>query len=234
MNFVLIDDNILHMNKVKSIINEFMFSKEEDYVINEFLDITNELIKYIEDNESEKIFIIDFELPSCNGIDIARLIRKNDWTSIIIFLSVHSRFAYKSFKQRLQILDFVDKMDNPEKEIQELLNICIKKKILSKKLIFKSGGISVKLDIQQIICIYRTKERKSVIVTKTGIYKTYLSLKKLDNNLNHVLTQTHRACYVNIINVESINWKNKLITFKNGFKLELISLKYKELLNHDF
>ena len=58
---------------------------------------------------------MDIEIKdSISGIDIARKIRKDDWDSIIIFVTSHNELGYQALKAQIMLLDFISKYDDFE------------------------------------------------------------------------------------------------------------------------
>lgn len=114
VNFVIIDDNIMHRKRVYNIICTYMMDNNVDFKIYEFNDIDDKINDYIDKNIKNSIYILDLELPSHDGIDVATRVRNknNDWVSPIIILTAHGGAYYKSYKERLQLLDFVCKSED--------------------------------------------------------------------------------------------------------------------------
>ena len=100
-------------------------SEQELY---EFIDFRDSLMKYINESEDYSIYITELELPSCNGLDLARYIRNNtnDWTSPIIIMDIDSSMYYDLLNQKLQILDFIPKLDSLYKSLSEDIDICLR------------------------------------------------------------------------------------------------------------
>src|SRR5574344_1159867 len=104
INFVIVEDNINHRNKYKDIILSYMMGNKIEFDIIEYDDCGKNLISHIQDStKDDTIYILDLELPSGDGIDVARLIRNtyNDWRSPIIICTAHSSLAFETYKQRL-------------------------------------------------------------------------------------------------------------------------------------
>lgn len=128
INFVIVDDNNMHRKKVNNIIISIMMNNKINFNIQEFPDFDSDLFDYFKNPKPNSIYILDLELPNGDGIDIARKIRNeyNDWTSPIIVLTAHTSMYYEVYKQRLQILDFIGKSDNIEKNLNENISICLR------------------------------------------------------------------------------------------------------------
>lgn len=94
INFIVCEDNPIVLEKNIKTINNLMFSNNLEYKIYSFTDYNSELQDLINNNLDNKIYILDIELEDSSGIDIARKIRKNDWSSLIIFLRLISNFFH--------------------------------------------------------------------------------------------------------------------------------------------
>lgn len=228
LTFVVVEDNHLQIRNIKEIINKFMMKNENNYRIKEFYDSTEELDNLIADGDNNKIYILDFELPSSTAIDIARKIRKLDWKSIIIVISAHGSLAYDTFKQRLQILDFVCKQFEPEKNLIELFNISINRFDTFKPVIIKKRSYELRIYPQNILYIYKNGNRKSVIVTQNDTFEIVSPLSAIANLFGNALLQVHKSCYINMKRVTSINWSKKQIVFDNSATCDLLSEHYKK------
>ena len=93
IEFIICDDNKKILNNVEKIINSYMMKNERKYNVIKFLDYDDKFLELLKNKERFRIYILDVETPSYSGIDIARMIRKNDLSSIIIFLTSHNEFG---------------------------------------------------------------------------------------------------------------------------------------------
>ena len=96
------------INFIKNLVEEFMLKTEYEYHITLFDDYTEEFNKIIKTKENFKIYILDIEMPSKSGIDVARTIRRFDVNSIIIFLSGHKEFSDDVAFDVLQALTYIN------------------------------------------------------------------------------------------------------------------------------
>ena len=127
VNFAIVDDNKNHRKNIVDTIIRKMMDNKIEFKIFEFNDYSHKLLKYIQEDKKDTIYILDLELPSGDGIDIARIIRnENDnWISPIIIITAHTSLYYEVYKQRLQVLDFIGKCENIEKNLSENIDICL-------------------------------------------------------------------------------------------------------------
>lgn len=229
INFVVVEDNINHRNKIKDIIIKYMMKNDFEFNIFEFSKYTQELNKIIKERECNHIYILDFELPNTNAIELARKIRENDWDSPIIVYTINGGMAYDTFKQRLQILDFVNKQYKGEENLIELFEICLKQFSLKNSLKFSFKGIDYSIDFHKILYIYRdTIERKCVVVTNKKEYKVLFNISDIIEFLSKDFVFSHKSCIVNISRIEYIDWKKNRIVFDNGKFTTMISRSRKK------
>lgn len=229
INFIVVEDNKLQRKNISNLIMKYMMKNKLEFDIIEFETENKKLRDLIKDVEHNHIYILDFQLPNTNAIEISRFIRDYDWRSPIIIFTAHGGMAFETFKQRLQILDFVNKQFEAEKNLFELFDICMKQLNVSGLFKFKSKGIDYSIPLEKIYYIYRdTSERKAVIVTKNAEYKINMTMNYILRNLDKRFKMSHKACIINMEKVEAFVWKENKIIFRNGFETYLLSKTHKK------
>lgn len=229
LHFVVCDDNNNVREKVSKVITKLMLPTDIEYETVSFFQYDKRFINFLNSNNGNNIYILDIEVNSHSGLDIARKIREKDWNSIIIILTAHYELAYEAFKNRLMLLDFISKFDNYEKNLYDVLQIALK--ILNKKeqLVFKAGQTIYKIDFNDILYIIKEEgQRNTIIKTFYQKYSISSSLTEVEEKLNGDFLRTHRACIVNKTNVKRIDFKEKFIVFKNDEKINLLSRNYQK------
>lgn len=233
INFVIVEDNKLHRKRLKNIILNYMMKNKMEFDIIEFEKDCSELESLMISSDNNNIYIFDFELPNTTAIDLSRKLRETDWISPIIIFTVNGGMAYDTFKQRLQILDFVNKQYEAEKNLFELFDICLKQIANKKTLKFKYKGIDYNIDLNKILYIYRdTVERKCIInTTNNKKYKVIMNITDIAQKLDSRFKFTHKACIVNTEKVEAFVWKDNKIIFENGEEIYFLSKTHKKELS---
>ncbi len=227
INIIICDDNVKDANKVENIINKHM--KNIDYKIHMYNDYNAKFLKIIELDIENKIYFLDIETPSMSGIDVARRIRKNDYSSVIIFFSGHDDLSRIVAKKNIMALNFINKFDNLEKNLIKSLNLALSVVGKKRRVRFYSKGTFYNIDIDKILYISRdTVSRKTLIVCDNTTYSLHINMKEVVKELTNDFIQTHRACYVNKNRIKSINHKELIITFDNKLTTTLVSRRYVE------
>lgn len=222
--FIVCDDNKTISKDIEVIIKDVCSKCDIRCSITLFNDYSNDFMEYIKDKRNI-IYILDIETPSKSGIEVAKVIRKFDYDSIIIFLTSHNELAYEVIRNRLNVLTLISKNVNYKLELKKALNVAFNYINPDKYIHFNDFNKEYSINSKNIL--YIAKEgRKTIIVTDQNIYSVYLSLAKIEKLLPSNFVKSHRACTINLDRVENIN--NKVITFDNGSVIDLVSDKYKK------
>lgn len=235
LNFVVLEDNERHMRLTKEMIDTFMEDKTFESKTYGFSKISPQFVSFVKKNAFNNIYILDFQLSKDggqNGVDAARIIREYDWTSPIIFLSINKEEAFDIFKARLGILDFVDKMDDPMKNLRQLFKICMQQLQINDTLRLNRPGKTYTINCNHILYIYRdTVDRKSVVVTDKNVIPINVPLHKIRSLLPNEFMYSHKSYIINTDRVSSYDWDEYYVIFDNGSREPLLSRTHKKELN---
>lgn len=230
VNFVIVEDNPLHMKKTEEYIVSYMMQNTYDFKVQKFEGLTNDFDKYASNTQNNNVYILDFELGNnTTAIDVARRIRQYEWKSPIIVFTVNGGMAFETFKQRLQILDFINKQVEPTKNLHELFDICFDQLNLRRNFKYRVGQTDVSIDFPHILYVYKdTVDRKSVIVTDNGEFSINMTLRKTKSLLGSEFMYTHKSYVVNMSRITMLDWKNLNVIFDNGRIEPLLSRTHKK------
>jgi len=222
INFVIVEDNKQHRERIFKTIVTYMMNNTNEFKIREFKDYDKSLIKYIKTHRYFNVYILDFELPSATAIDIAKEIREKDWESPIIILTAYTSLALDTFKQRLQILDFVGKQIESEKNIKELIGLCLKILKKEKTYHYRYYNVDHNIPINSILYAIRDGRRVSII-TDDKIYYQNISIAKLKSLLTRDFIYCSKGIIINMKRVKELNWKENSVIFDNKLKKNILS-----------
>jgi len=233
INVLVCDDEKVITESVRNIITKIMFKTNVDYKIYTFNEYNQEFLRTIKSDIENKIYILDIEVGKSSGLDVAKLIRKTDWSSIILILTAHYELEFLAYKSKILLFDFISKFDLYDKKMEDAITLCVNNKLDDKKLIVKINRKIEQINFSNILYItYDSYSRKLRIITKTREYEINETLKEIFQKLKGNFIYTHRPCIVNINNVKTIDTKNRLITFVDGTTTQLLSRNYiKEVKN---
>lgn len=234
IDFIICDDDNSIVEKVLKVISNIMMKNKLEYNVHTFNDYDDTFLNFISNNERCCIYILDIETPSRSGIDIARIIRKNDINSIIIFLTGHEELGQIVLKKELLFLSFINKFEDSLERLNSSISEALRFLSVKKVLRFEERGTIYTISVNDILYITRDSvDRKSIIKTNQNEFKTYKSLMEIKSMLDDRFYQTHRACIVNMDRVSKINKQKKIIVFDNGITIDLVSDKYKKELSRN-
>lgn len=229
LNIVICDDNKRDLDSVIKIVEKFMKVNKIDYQKHVYGDYNDDFMKLVKSKLPFRIYILDIETPSRSGIDVAREIRKKDLDSIIIFLTGHDELGRLVLQTDLMFLSFVNKFDNMDKRLNEILHKAIDLVRMKRAIRIEDGLNTYIIDLNDILYLSADKlSRKTAIKTDYKTYHVRKSLLKISDMLDDRFIKTHRSCIVNKSRIERIDRKNSIIYFDNNEYTDLISNKYKK------
>ena len=126
INFIVCEDSEIILERNIDVINKVMFNNNIEYRIYKFQSYNEELKNIIKEPLENKIYILDIELGSDSGIDLAGDIRKIDLTSFIIISTVHSEYIPYTLKSKLLIFDYVSKLSNYNDDLSNAIKRILK------------------------------------------------------------------------------------------------------------
>ncbi len=228
LNFVLCDDNLSIISKMKEML-EILFMKHDiDAQVSFFTDNPQKILEYEKENIID-VLILDINLNSnISGIELAKRIRKNNKNVYIIFSTGHLEYSLVAYS--VKTFDYLPKpitMERLEITLRRLLEdvkfsnqkfICINKKMLlnhSEINLIKKDGMKI------IFC------------TNSKNYETYSSFNKLQSILPDNFIRCHKSYIVNTNNISNINSNKNEIIFQNNSSCG-IGPKYKNNLMEVF
>ncbi|HOP65525.1 MAG TPA: response regulator, partial [Bacilli bacterium] len=120
IKIIIVEDEKRTQEQIKKIVIETLFSTNLEFEIKIFNKYNENLQQLISDESLQKIFLLDIELNSnISGINIADMIRKNDWESEIIFLTNHDKMFEPVYRNIYKVFDFIEKYHNLNERLKK-------------------------------------------------------------------------------------------------------------------
>lgn len=237
INFIICEDEEVLLKKYKNEIDKFMMRYDIDYKCRSYKGYTNEWKEYAQAEDGFKIYLLDIKTEKGSGLDAARLIREeyDDWVSMIIIITSYPEYRYEALGKRLMLVDFINKLDNCEKNLRNALSICMKNYDKRPKAIrYTYKNMLYNIELKHILYIEKESDSKRCTIKTT--YDTFHiqgSLNAVMKKLDDRFVKCSRSFVVNIEQVQNYNKKNNVITFKNNEKIDAVSReKRKEFENY--
>lgn len=229
LNFVLCDDNLNILKKLKEMLEILFVKNDIDAKIGFYTDQPEKVLEYEKENIVD-VLVLDINLNSnISGIDLAQQIRKNNKKVYIIFSTGHLEYSLVAYS--VKTFDYLPKPITLERLeitlnrlLDDLSNHSSKKFIkLNNKTIINENEIN-----------YIKKDgMKLIFCTTSGNYETYSSFNKIQSSLPDNFIRCHKSYIANTNSIQNININNNIISFNNDLSCD-IGPKYKNNLMEVF
>lgn len=221
VNIIICDDNNDYRKEIIRVVEKVFQNNLYDFKIHAFSDYDESFLKVIEAKLENKVYILDMETPSSDGIQISRLIRKNDLNSFITYITLY----YDKYKLLLDddamFLGYIDKREDYKHELEQILLKMIRLRFRKQMLRVKCSGIITDIDMRHIDYISCNRASHSIeIHTNWGVHTTNLTLNEAMDLLDDRFVYAHRKYIVNREHISNIDVTRKIITLSNSIKLE--------------
>lgn len=222
MRIGLVDDRIIDLDKLEAIVSslpdvEIIFSTlhaEEAYA----------QIK----NETIDLLIADIEMPNLSGYELADIIHSHALNIAVIFVTGTSGYAVHAFE--LNVHDYIMKPYTKERlsqSIERLIEKSRSSEMTGRLYIKQKNDIHI-IQKKEIVLIERSG-RSTIIYTKSGPIKTYLTLNELEGELRERdFLRSHRSFIINIHFV-----KNFSLYAKNSYVVTFEGLDEKAMITKE-
>lgn len=229
IEFILCDDNSVVVKQVTNIINKVMMKNNNAYTINSFNDYDSKFWDFIKAKSQLRVYLLDIEMPSHSGIDVARMIRKNDVNSVIIFLTSHNELGPILLENEIMFLAFICKYANYTEKVESSIKKAIEVVGKNNVIRFEDQTTTYTIPLKDILYIYRESiERRLIIKTSYSEFKTNYTFKEMSKYLDEHFVQSHRSCIINMQRVRSYDSKTNKLLFDDGSIIDLVSSKFRK------
>ena len=229
MKFIIVDDDVKSIDRVKDIISKTLFSYNIDYEVIVYSKYTSRLKQEIKDISTIKTYVLSVDLKqNISGVNIAEYIREIDCDSYIIFLTHHGNMFETVHRNVCNVFEFIEKYQNMDKRLTKDIKKIIKYSLDDKTLDISYMSSNYRILYKSIIYIYRdTISRKLIIHTKFKDFRCNLSIKDILKKLDKRFKRVSRSIILNNDYICEINWNKGYVILCDKTKIESISKKYK-------
>lgn len=230
LRFVICEDDAQFLERVSTIINKAMMIYNFDYKISKFNEYNKEVEAIIKNENEQKIYILDIELPKISGLEIASTIRENDMESVIIFLTAHNECRNDVFYSRLLALDYIPKDRLWGGRFEDTIKHTVRSINNKRVLLFEFNYNSYRIPLKDIVYVDKVQDlQKCLIHTDNDeVFEIISGVAELARRLGPGFYQSHKACIVNVDKIKSVDYANGIITFKNNESVYLLSARQKK------
>lgn len=212
INFVLCDDNIMVLSKLKEMLNSIFLKYDFDATVKLATNSTKELIKFVNSNRIDVLFMdIDLNTKE-NGIEIAKLIRKSNKSLYLIFVTAHFEYIISSFE--CKTFDFIQKPFTYARLERTILRIFDDIDGFNSRFIdINNSGQIINRDSIDFI---EKDGMKAIYKTINESFESYCSFNQIETTLPQNFVRCHKSFIVNINNIHHVDSKSNIIFFQDG------------------
>lgn len=219
LNIIICENNKNYKLRTYDIINQYMMKTNIKYKIKTYENYNTSLKQFIKKpNDGHNIYILDIELDNDDsGIDIANDIRTHDYDSIIILETGYTELMSEAQKLRLNILDYVYKTINYDKNMLELIELSLDIFNLKKTIKFRIDKIDYNIKYEDVYYIETDSlERICIVHTNNEKYEVKKPLNYFEKQINSYFCKINRGCIVNTLNIFKCDYDKNIIKFNNN------------------
>ena len=228
VRFVIVDDDEKEIKHIRELLGEMPVIEKE---IKSFTKVDANLKAEIQNTDVQKIYILDIELGNAkvSGISVAKLVRKEDWESEILFITNHDKMFESVHRSVYNVFDFIEKFHDFDKRFKRDIKEILKRNFDNKMFSYKANNADLNVYYKHILYINRDKnDRKLIMVTDSNTFIVNMNLKDILPKLDARFKQCHRSCIVNTSRVEEFNFKDGYFMLDNGDKVDMLSKKFRK------
>ena len=220
MRIAVCDDEEKYRVHVKTELEKIVNSI--DVVIDSFAQ-GEDLLKKIE-NKPYDIIFLDIEMPTMDGITIAKKIREQSENMELVFLTNHVEYALEGYE--VNALRYLTKPVNPVK-LQEVISYMIKREKNRKIIWVKNKDCEEKILVTDIIFM-EAQNQKVEIHTKDKVYVHRYNMGDYEKELEtDGFFRIHRGYQVALGSIESFGHHE--VRMEDGTVLPVSKTKEKKL-----
>lgn len=201
MKVVICDDNITIASSIEGIIDKMNIPNIDIEVFYS----GDKLVDYIKNGNRANLYFLDIEMDGLNGIEVGRIIRQNDGSSLIVYMTMHKDYVFQVFEVlpfRFLVKPFTEEfmtvMRDSINHIRESNNFYF----------FKIERSNYQLPYQDIV-YFEGRGRKVCIHTKNEEYEFYGKIGDVYSEIDQtVFLRIHNSYIVNMDYIRSIDKAN--------------------------
>lgn len=222
--FLCDDDSSILLRYRRFIENSIIINDYDMRVVISTTD-SQDILLYLEKQQlTNSLFFLDIDLAqSMTGIDLAQKIRKKDAFAQIVFVTSHQEFALETLKRQIAPLNYIVKGSDDEKKLIENIlkesyeHTYIDQYQNNKYVSFSVGSQFININVESIYFLETSVvPHKLVLYGKDIMYEFYGKMNELEESYPDLI-RIHKSFLVNIKQIKSIDFKNRLIMFPDDY-----------------
>lgn len=197
MNIAICDDNPKIIGQIETLLLSFFEHDLNQFNYEAFLS-GESLVNHLTKEESSfQIYLLDVEMKSLDGFEVARFIRERDQQAIIIFITSHVEWMPEAFEVNAfhYLIKPIDEL-----KVKQVLTKAMEQLSLRKMILQFTIQKKVYTVYLGEVEYFESMKRKMIIHLKNGEeYEYYGTMKEvIDKVSTQLFTQVHHSFVVNM------------------------------------
>lgn len=235
IDFIILEDELIYVNKYKNIIDKVMMNYDINYNLNIY-DKYNQKINKLIKNDNFKVYILYYDNTK-DTLEMIKYIREklDDWESLIIITYKDKKYKTELIKESMFIVDYINKNKSIIPKLTRAIQICLKNyDRRPNTLRYSYKNIIYNIEYKRIIYIEKEPDNKRCIIkTLDNDYYIPGTIKQILSTLDERFIKSSRSCLINLEQISTYDIKTNTITFKNDIKFNTISRdNKKDIINY--
>lgn len=197
MNIAICDDNPKIIGQIETLLLSFFEHDLNQFNYEAFLSGESLVDHLTKEESSFQIYLLDVEMKSLDGFEVARFIRERDQQAIIIFITSHVEWMPEAFE--VNAFHYLIKPIN-ELKVKQVLTKAMEQLSLRKMILQFTIQKKVYTVYLGEVEYFESMKRKMIIHLKNGEeYEYYGTMKEvIDKVSTQLFTQVHHSFVVNM------------------------------------
>lgn len=197
MNIATCDDNPKMIGQIENLLLSFFENDPNQFNYEAFLS-GESLVEHLTNSVSSfQIYLLDVEMKSLDGFDVARAIREKDQQAIIIFITSHVELMPEAFEVNAfhYLIKPVDEI-----KVKQVLTKALEQLTLRKMILQFTIQKKVHTVYLGEVEYFESMKRKMIIHLKSGEeYEYYGTMKEVIDKVSpQLFTQIHNSFVINM------------------------------------
>lgn len=208
MNIAVVDDERAVREQIYSLIK----NQNPDFTVEAFATGLELLVA----KSRFDIVFLDIQMQGMSGIEAAKILRKQDEDTVLIFISGIREYVFEAFD--LSAFHYLLKPVE-EKKFMEVLERAVReagkrKKQKEEQIFIRTKNQGFTLALTSILYIESRAKKAEIHTTDTEIIEAYATMKELEGELGDSFYRCHRGYLVNMAHITK--YDNDSISLSNG------------------
>lgn len=218
MNIAICDDNPKIIDQIETLLISFFEHDLNQFNYEAFLSGESLVDHLTKEESSFQIYLLDVEMKSLDGFEVARFIREKDQQAIIIFITSHVEWMPEAFEVNAfhYLIKPIDEL-----KVKQVLTKAMEQLSLRKMILQFTIQKKVYTVYLGEVEYFESMKRKMIIHLKNGEeYEYYGTMKEvIDKVSTQLFTQIHHSF---VINMDYVQMKSgETIVLQSGREIAI-------------